>query len=453
MDVWAPLGDSHVAWTRDLRGRLEALGVAVRDGTGFSGTPSWWIDPEHWAALATEAKRLDCRHAGLWLDDLGDGRLVARVAFSRSGGYLVACAELRDSECKLPTQVFQYPAADRLERHAADLFGVEFVGHPDARRWVRHQAWTADDFPLRKHFPRGGSPPEQTPPDNEYEFLGSTSPDVYEIPVGPVHAGIIEPGHFRFLAVGENVLNLEERLGYVHKGIEKAAEGRDVHGVARLAGRVSGDSTVAHAWAACMAAEHAHAVMVPIRALRLRGILAERERVANHLGDIGAICNDVGFPFAQYQFSRLRELWLRDNLEWFGHRLLMDVVVPGGVARDLAVEAAAPDGHDHRPSRRVELRPLLDENHSLQADRLGRQRVDQHRDAAALGCVGYVGRQRGWPRPTSIAPRSTMRSSFRRSCPRTMSRRAPAVRFEELFVALDRIEGISRCWAGWRRGR
>ncbi|WP_306304586.1 NADH-quinone oxidoreductase subunit C, partial [Methylogaea oryzae] len=117
-------------------------------------------------------------------------------------------------------------AADRPERHMQDLFGIRFSGHPDGRRWTRHQAWGEGSFPLRKAYPLAGTPPEQTPPDSGYPFLKAQGHGVYEIPVGPVHAGIIEPGHFRFQAVGEMVLNLEERLGYVHKGIEKLAEGR-----------------------------------------------------------------------------------------------------------------------------------------------------------------------------------------------------------------------------------
>src|SRR5262249_48630798 len=156
-----------------------------------------------------------------------------------------------------------------------------------------------------KDFPPQGEPLASTPPNSDYRFEAARGSGAYEIPVGPVHAGIIEPGHFRFQAVGETILNLEERLGYVHKGIEKIAEGRDAAGLARLAGRVSGDSTVAHAWAACMAMEDAAHITPPPRALWLRALMCERERIANHLGDIGAICNDVSFAFAYYQFSRL----------------------------------------------------------------------------------------------------------------------------------------------------
>jgi Ni,Fe-hydrogenase III large subunit len=216
---------------------------------------------------------------------------------------------------------------------------------------------------------------------------------VYEIPVGPVHAGIIEPGHFRFHAVGETVLRLEEHLGYVHRGVEKSAEGRDLASLARLAGRVSGDSTVAHTWAACQAAERALGVSVSSRSLFIRALLAERERVANHLGDIGAICNDVGFTFAHVQFSRLRELWQRQSLALFGHRLLMDVVIPGGVANDLntaQIELLFSEAARFKQEVGT-LMPLLLEYPSLQ-DRLRDTGILSPQQAKELGALGYVGR-------------------------------------------------------------
>ena len=399
MDVWAPLNDAHRAWIIELHRALQAQGVEFRDHTGSALLPAhlWQVSSRDWERVAREAHHLQARWAGLWLDDLGNGQLRAHAAFMQHGGLLLIRTQLEPPDLSLPSHAHAFPAADRIERHAADLFGVVFEGHPDPRRWTRHQAWAPDSFPLRKSFPVGGHPTSGTPPDASYPFLASPSPEVYEIPVGPVHAGIIEPGHFRFLAVGETVLNLEERLGYVHKGIEKIAEGRDPESVARLAGRVSGDSTVAHTWAACMAMEQALGTVIPLRAFRLRGILAERERIANHLGDIGAICNDVGFPFAHYQFSRLRELWLRDNATGFGHRLLMDVIVPGGVAHDLS-EAGAQAMRDGLTALRRELddlRPILDANHSLQ-DRLVAAGHLSFETARDLGCLGYVGRASGF---------------------------------------------------------
>ena len=214
--------------------------------------------------------------------------------------------------------------------------------------------------------------------------------------MGPVHAGIIEPGHFRFHAVGEEVLRLEERLGYVHKGVEKAAVGRNAEGLARLAGRVSGDSTVAHTWAACQALERAVGCVVPPRALHLRAILAERERIANHLGDIGAICNDVAFTFALAQLGRLRELWQRRSQQCFGHRLLMDVVVPGGVRGDIGIGGIGNLRADHRSLRQeVEvLFDLLEDNPSLMDRLVTTGRLDPE-TAGRMGAVGYVGRASG----------------------------------------------------------
>ena len=144
------------------------------------------------------------------------------------------------------------------------------------------------------------------------------------------------PGHFRFSVVGERVLRLEERLGYTHKGIEKRFESLGVHEAGRLAGRISGDSTVAYAWAYAMAAESAAGLTPPARALWLRALFLERERIANHLGDLGFLANDAGLAFGLAQMSRLKEEVLRLNATLFGHRYLMDAIVPGGVACDVA---------------------------------------------------------------------------------------------------------------------
>jgi Ni,Fe-hydrogenase III large subunit len=283
-----------------------------------------------------------------------------------------------------------------MERHAQDLLGVRFAEHPDGRRWTRHKAWDADDFPLRSDYPVSGRSTRRAPADADYPFTRVAGSGVYEIPVGPVHAGVIEPGHFRFQAVGETVLALEERLGYVHKGIEKIAVGRDPQGLARLAGRVSGDTTVAHAWAACMAMERAVGVSAPPRAAFIRAVLAERERVANHLGDIGAICNDVAFSFAHMQFGRLREWWQRENQRGFGHRLLMDCIVPGGVT-----EAASPDWlagfrrqNDVLAGELDQLLPILEDYPSLE-DRLEDTGVLGVEPARRLGAVGFVGKASG----------------------------------------------------------
>ena len=158
---------------------------------------------------------------------------------------------------------------------------------------------------------------------------------LHQIPVGPVHAGIIEPGHFRFTCDGETVVRLEQRLGYVHKGIDALLHGAPIAARRALAGRISGDSTVAYAFAFARAVEAALGIDAPPRGGRLRGVMAELERIANHLGDFGAICNDASFSIMLAHCGVLRERVLRAAAACFGHRLMMDRIVPGGVAADL----------------------------------------------------------------------------------------------------------------------
>ena len=346
-----------------------------------------------WSRVAELARAQELRWCAFWAAETDGGHEVFSV-LEAAGQHLVLRASVAHGQ-PLPSQAMIYAAADRPERHAHDLLGTTFERQPDSRRWVRHAAWEADQFPLRRDFPTA-VPTRQTPPDEHYAFASVQGQGVVEIPVGPVHAGIIEPGHFRFHAVGETILNLEERLGYVHKGIEKLAVGRDAAGLARLAARVSGDATVAHTWAACQALERAAGITVPQRALFLRAILLERERIANHIGDIGAICADVAFSFGQYQLSRLREEWQRASAVAFGHRLLMDRIVPGGVMTDLTIaEAQAMSDHANRIAEEFALIVKhLESSESLE-DRLmttGRLVPD---DAKALGVVGYVGRASG----------------------------------------------------------
>jgi Ni,Fe-hydrogenase III large subunit len=385
------------SWMTAFIGRLALRDISVQEeaATGLEPARQLLIHADDWGRLAHEAKNWECRWVAAWGEDTGE-KIIVSVCFEREGDYVIARAPVEYATPILPSHAPHYAAADRPERHIQDMLGIVFTDHPDSRRWTRHQAWKDGDYPLRKNFPLAGNPPAQTAPDDGYRFLYAQGSGVYEIPVGPVHAGIIEPGHFRFQAVGETVLNLEERLGYVHKGIEKIAEGRDAAGLARLAGRVSGDSTVAHAWAACMAMEKAASVRVPERALTLRAIMAERERVANHLGDIGAICNDVAFTFGFYQFGRLREAWQRLSRESFGHRLMMDCIVPGGVVADIGDQAAVAMQKQIAAMRKEldGLYDILDDLPSLEDrfDTAGRLAPET---AKAYGALGYVGRASG----------------------------------------------------------
>jgi Ni,Fe-hydrogenase III large subunit len=434
---------------------LELHDVMVSEvgSAGLAPARLFEVTPEDWGAVAETARNRHFRWAGGWALDVGqglgsrsDGNLSAMACFERDGKFLLFRTRLDSAVSELPSHTPHFPGADRPERHTRDMFGLRFKDHPDSRPWTRHQAWGQDQFPLLKSFPPAGHPLALSRPDSGYPFAAADGNGVYEIPVGPVHAGIIEPGHFRFLAVGETVLNLEQHLGYVHKGIEKIAEGRDPEGLARLAGRVSGDSTVAHAWAACMAMERAADVVPPRRALLLRAIWAERERIANHLGDIGAVCNDVSFAFAHYQFSRLRELWQRDSQAWFGHRFMMDMIVPGGVAQDLAPAAAFAMTRKIVELRKEldELRSILDHNSSLQ-DRLVAAGILSREMARAYGCLGYVARASGIDydlrRDGAYAPYDGL--PVRAVCHQDGDVAARVhVRYDEIYESLDLLEQL-----------
>ena len=375
------------------------LRVDAQASPGLAPAQLVQVLPEDWGRFGDEAKASAFRWVAGWGEDLGgqaSASICISACFEKAGAYLVARTAVPRDAAVLPSHTAHYPGADRPERHMRDMLGVVFSGHPDVRRWTRHQAWKDSEFPLRRDFPAAGRPPAQTPADHQYGFLLAQGSGVYEIPVGPVHAGIIEPGHFRFQAVGETVLRLEERLGYTHKGTEKIAEGRDAEGLARLAGRVSGDSTVAHAWAACMAMEQAAGVKVPPRALWLRALMCERERVANHVGDIGAILNDIAFAFGFYQFARLREEWQRVSREAFGHRFMMDCIVPGGVAADLDERLVAAMRDETAALRKqiARLMAIINDLPSV-ADRVRGAGVLKPEYAQALGCAGYVGRASG----------------------------------------------------------
>ena len=384
-----------------LLSRLAEAGVGVEAQAPRGLMPARVIQvaAADWGRLGKQAQAGEWRRVAGWGEDLGDEEgdsIRVNACFEKAGGYLMARTTVPRGAPVLASNTNCYPGADRPERHTRDMLGVVFAGHPDARRWTRHQAWSDNEFPLRRDFPAAGRPPAQTPADHRYNFLLAQGSGVYEIPVGPVHAGVIEPGHFRFQAVGETVLRLEERLGYNHKGIEKIAEGRDVQGLARLAGRVSGDSTVAHAWAACMAMEKAAGMELPPRAVWLRALMCERERVANHLGDIGAILNDIAFAFGFHQFARLREAWQRVSREAFGHRYMMDCIVPGGVAADLEPRFIAIMREEAAALRKQigKLMAIINDLPSVE-DRVRGTGVLKPEYAQALGCVGFVGRASG----------------------------------------------------------
>ncbi|WP_419696201.1 NADH-quinone oxidoreductase subunit C [Mesorhizobium muleiense] len=297
---------------------------------------------------------------------------------------------------RYPSVGQRHPPALRLERAAADLFGLLPQGLPDTRRWLDHGQWGVS-HPLAAGALAAGAAPAQAPATaSSYRFLPAEGESLHQIPVGPVHAGIIEPGHFRFTASGETVVRLEERLGYVHKGIEGLMAGSTVGRAAKLASRTSGDSTVAYSLAFARAVEAALNVDIPLRAVWLRALMAELERLANHLGDIGAICNDAAFALMHAHCGVLRERVLRASDAVFGHRLMRDRIVPGGVTSDPSEEGTAAVRSVVAEIRRrfPHLVELYDSTASLQ-DRTvatGRLMPELSRQYAA---GGYVGRASG----------------------------------------------------------
>ena len=349
------------------------------------------LNTGEWVALAQTVVSLGGRLIALW-GSAADGPRVSAAYGVREGLLWVELPLAADLSYPALSGIF--PAAVRMERALYDLSGFAAAGAEDRRPWLNHGTWPDNWHPLAD----GAAPTLPAREVADYPFVRVVGDGVHEIPVGPVHAGIIEPGHFRFSVVGERVLRLEERLGYTHKGIEgrfRGMAGAEGH---RLAGRVSGAPTVAYAWAYAMAFESATGLREPERARWLRALLLERERVANHLGDLGALGNDAAFAFGLAQFSRLREDWLRLNQTAFGHRLLMDQVIPGGVAVDLPPPRAA-EIRAQCQALAVEvkrLRRIYDEHQGLQDRFLTTGRVTPQL-ATQLGLTGMAARASGIP--------------------------------------------------------
>jgi Ni,Fe-hydrogenase III large subunit len=341
------------------------------------------VDEEHWRALAGELSEGRCTLLGLW----GDSGSVHMALIGDTAGE-IGVASYHCQDRSFPSVGRVHAPAIRLERAIQDLFGLEPVGLPDARSWLDHHRWGVAHPMGNRESPGGGAMP--------YAFLPVEGEGLHEIPVGPVHAGIIEPGHFRFTANGETVVRLEQQLGYVHKGIEGLMAGAELMRAAALAGRVSGDSTVAFALAFARAAEAAMGVEAPARAQWLRALMSELERLANHFGDIGAICNDASFALMHAHCAMLREQVLRASDRCFGHRLMRDIIVPGGVTGDLAPEGI-PSLRDLLANIRRRFPALIelyDNTASLQ-DRTVGTGILKPELARRFGAGGFIGRASG----------------------------------------------------------
>ena len=341
------------------------------------------VDNSAWSDAAIQLADGLWTLLGLW----GEAACV-HMALLDNGDGDIGVISLECPEGRYPAVGQLHAPALRLERAIQDLFGLEASALPDARPWLDHDRWgVRHPLGARAEAPAAGA---------RYEFLAAEGEGLHQIPVGPVHAGIIEPGHFRFTANGETVVRLEQRLGYVHRGIDGLMAGADLSKGAMLAGRTSGDSTVAYGIAFARAAEAALDIQVPPRAQWLRGLMAELERLANHFGDIGAICNDASFSLMHAHCSVLRELVLRAADTSFGHRLMRDIVRPGGLARDIGIDGIAAVRAVIGEIRRrfPALIELYDNTTSLQ-DRTVSTGILKPGLARQFGAGGYVGRASG----------------------------------------------------------
>lgn len=334
-------------------------------------------------------------------DALADDRSLALIGMWAEPGRIHALFIHEAERAVLPVATLvagaNYPAlspgrplAAWFERSIRDLWGYEAVAGTDARPWLDHGRWPNTQPMGMPPKPAGSGRPE--PP----EFLPAEGANLHEIGVGPIHAGIIEPGHFRFKAHGETIVRMETRLGYTHKGHLALMRGKPPRVAARFAARLSGDTTVAHSAAFARAVEAAAETEIPPRAEALRCSMIEVERIANHLGDIGAICNDAAYAPMLTDCGVLRERLLRACATAFGHRLMMDCVVPGGLAVDLA--PGAPEiilrVLDEISARMPRLLHDYTETPSLADRTITAGRVDP-RMVAAFAPGGVIGRAAG----------------------------------------------------------
>ncbi len=341
------------------------------------------VDVASWEGLGRDLARGKYVLTSLWG---GRGHVSMALLDPVSGKSSVAHLPVPDGT--FPSIAKHYLPALRLERSITDMCGFTPVGCPDPRPWQDHGVWGVK-APLTDNKPHTDPPPP-------YTFLPVEGEGLHQIPVGPIHAGIIEPGHFRFTANGETVVRLEERLGYMHRGAEKLFEGQDISGGAKIAARLSGDSTVAYSLAYARAVEAAWSLDVPQRAHFLRALFAEIERIANHLGDIGAICNDAAFSVMLAHCGILREETLRLAFECFGHRLMMDRIVPGGVKVDLTRDSAEKIlAWAQKTEKHFEILVDLYDNTASLRDRTDTTGTVSAELVTLYGAGGHVGRASG----------------------------------------------------------
>jgi Ni,Fe-hydrogenase III large subunit/Ni,Fe-hydrogenase III component G len=378
--------------------------IQLRRGIAFDGWRDVNDDEVHaevaLADVRSMAVRLvenGCRLASVFAEDrtmAGSGFLIYYVfEHIQDRRFLLVRTSVPANNPEFPSVAAAIPAVNWQEREIQDWFGLVAVGHPNPRRVALHDNWP-EIHPLRKDFLIDTVlPPFE---GEQHVYRPTVGEGVVHIPVGPVHAGIIEPGHFNFAVAGEPILYLQLRMFYTHKGIEKRFEQLPVNRAVYLAESISGDSSFSHGTAFCQAIERAAGIEIPARAKRMRTVLLELERLYNHVGDIGAIANDVGFGVANAHASRLRELILSVNEEMSGSRLLRGVVCPGGLRRDWEQEQveSCMEALTRFEREFTDLMKIIDSSDSTR-DRLEHTGILHPDKARDLGIVGVAGRASG----------------------------------------------------------
>ncbi len=326
-------------------------------------------------------------------DELRIGKkFVLRYIFERKNEdvFLIVTADLQENE-SFPSIASQIPSAHLYEREIKDMFGLFPDGNPDTRPLVLHEHWDSQVRPLRKDVDLNNKVPINT--ENDYQFLTVDGNEVTQIPVGPVHAGIIEPGHFRFSTMGEIIVNLETKLFYTHKGVEKLAEKMKIEDVVLLSERIAGDESVANSMAFCQAVEKISGLEIPKRAEQIRVVCAEMERVYNHLGTLAGISTDAGFAFGASRLNILKENMMQLNEKITGSRILFGVNTVGGVRPDISdkqrgaiLDTIDKVGHDFQ-----QVLEMLRQKSSLM-DRMKNTGTIQRKDALDLSTVGITAR-------------------------------------------------------------
>ncbi len=298
-----------------------------------------------------------------------------------------------ENTTEFPSLALTIPQISGYERKIQTFFGLTPIGHHDERPIILHENWPTNIFPLRKDFKLHEKPEDAK---GIYKFQKVGGEGIYEVPVGPIHAGIIEPGHFRFSLAGESIVNLEPKLGYVHKGSEKLFEILALADKVRLSEKISGDSSFSHSLAFCQALEHLSNIIVPKRALYLRVIYAELERLANHFGDIGAIMTDTGFNFGGANGARLREIIMQINEKLTSSRFLRGVNAIGGVTKNI--------NHKERSGLLIDLTNILKdfsevitiaEDSTSLLNRLKGTGIISNKIAKICGVTGVAGKASG----------------------------------------------------------